>query len=181
MRYRMLTRNNEFSRAYARGACFVHPCLVLYVNKNRCGRVRIGLTATKKVGNAVKRNRARRVMRVALGSVLPQQYLTGWTAKGKGVDLVLVARGVTAKKKSHEIAAVLAKLCKQAGLACRTDLPDAPSGGQAVPAPNGHAQAQAQPKQPQTPKTDVCGGETAGQGQPSDVKLEAMEAPSERL
>lgn len=127
MRYRMLTRNNEFSRAYARGSSFVHPCLVLYVNKNRCGRNRIGLTATKKVGNAVQRNRSRRVLRAALDAVLPPDFCTRATARNQGVDLVLVARGATPKKKSYEIAAALARLCKQAGIACRAQGADKPA------------------------------------------------------
>ena len=58
MRYRPITKNKEFCRAYARGKAFVHPKLVLYVNKNRLGRTRVGLTATKKIGGAVQRNRA---------------------------------------------------------------------------------------------------------------------------
>ena len=62
MRYRTLTKNKEFSRIYARGKSYVHPNLVLYVAKNRLGYTRIGLTATKKVGHAVQRNRARRIM-----------------------------------------------------------------------------------------------------------------------
>ena len=44
--------------------------MVLYVAKNRLGHTRIGLTATKKVGKAVQRNRARRVMRAALSEHL---------------------------------------------------------------------------------------------------------------
>ena len=71
MRYRPITKNKEFCRAYARGKAFVHPKLVLYVNKNRLGRTRVGLTATKKIGGAVQRNRARRVMRAALYQTLP--------------------------------------------------------------------------------------------------------------
>ena len=66
MRYRPITRNKEFARAYARGKAFVHPKLVLYVMKNRLGHTRVGITATKKIGNAVHRNRARRVIRAAL-------------------------------------------------------------------------------------------------------------------
>ena len=65
MRYCPITRNCEFARAYARGKSYVHPYVVLYVNKNRAGCTRVGLTASKKVGNAVTRNRARRVMRAA--------------------------------------------------------------------------------------------------------------------
>lgn len=69
MRYHPLTRNNEFARAYTRGKSFVHPHVVLYVNKNRLGRTRVGITASKKIGNAVTRNRARRVLRAALYEV----------------------------------------------------------------------------------------------------------------
>ena len=77
MRYRPITRNREFGRAYARGRSYVHPKLVLYVNKNRLGHTRVGLTATKKVGGAVQRNRARRVMRAALYETLPYN-VGGW-------------------------------------------------------------------------------------------------------
>ena len=60
MRYRPLRRNSEFGRVYARGRSYVHPALVLYVFKTKGRRTRVGLTATKKVGHAVQRNRARR-------------------------------------------------------------------------------------------------------------------------
>lgn len=108
MRYRPITRNKEFARAYARGRSFVHPKLVLYVNKNRLGHTRVGLTATKKIGGAVQRNRARRVMRAALQQTLPYD-VGGW-------DLVFVARGQTARCKSGEVAAAAKKLLKSAGL-----------------------------------------------------------------
>ncbi|MEG2930747.1 MAG: ribonuclease P protein component [Ruthenibacterium sp.] len=113
MRYRTLTRNSDFSRTYARGKSFVHPCLVLYVNKNRLGRMRVGLTATKKVGNAVKRNRARRVMRAALEAVLPAEVCTA-----RGLDLVLVARGMTTRVKMQRVANALEKLLQKAGVLC---------------------------------------------------------------
>ena len=103
MRYRPITKNKEFCRAYARGKAFVHPKLVLYVNKNRLGR-----TPTKKIGGAVQRNRARRVMRAALYQTLP--YDVG------GYDLVFVARGQTVRCKSGEVAAAAAQLLKKAGL-----------------------------------------------------------------
>ena len=77
MRYRPITRNREFGRVYARGRSYVHPKLVLYVNKNRLGHTRVGLTATKKVGGAVQRNRARRVMRAALYETCPTTWAAG--------------------------------------------------------------------------------------------------------
>ena len=108
MRYRPITRNKEFSRAYARGKAFVHPKLVLYVVKNRLGKTRVGITATKKIGNAVQRNRARRVIRAALYEILPYQV--------GGLDLVFVARGETARCKSGEIRLAAEQLLKDAGL-----------------------------------------------------------------
>ena len=109
MRYCPITSNCEFARAYARGKSYVHPYVVLYVNKNRAGCTRVGLTASKKVGNAVTRNRARRVMRAALSEVLRGDV-------GR-YDIVLVARGLTPKLKSTKLVPVLKKLFKDAGLA----------------------------------------------------------------
>lgn len=108
MRYRPITRNKEFARAYSRGKSYVHPKLVLYASKNRLGHTRVGLTATKKIGGAVQRNRARRVMRAALHDTLPYD-VGGW-------DLVFVARGQTVRCKSGEVAAAARTLLKNAGL-----------------------------------------------------------------
>lgn len=58
-----LTLNKEFRRAYYRGRAFTTPVVVVYVLKNHKGINRIGLTATKKIGKAVRRNRARRSSR----------------------------------------------------------------------------------------------------------------------
>lgn len=50
--------------------------------------IRFGLTASKKVGNAVKRNRARRRLRAILQQILPKYGLNG-------MDYVAVARPQT--------------------------------------------------------------------------------------
>ena len=71
MRYRTLDKNWQFNRVYGRGKSYVHPHCVLYVAKNRLGYTRIGLTATKKVGHAVQRNRARSIWpRISAGMTL---------------------------------------------------------------------------------------------------------------
>ena len=70
---------------YGRGKSYVHPHCVLYVAKNRVGYTRIGLTATKKVGHAVQRNRARRVMRAALAEHLSLIHISVTT----GISLSL--------------------------------------------------------------------------------------------
>ena len=108
MRYEQITRNNDFVRAYSRGKSYVHSHIVLYVRKNRAGHTRVGLTASKKIGNAVMRNRARRVMRAALYQVLDRDL--------GPVDIVLVARGITPRLKSTKLAPTLQKLLQDAGL-----------------------------------------------------------------
>ena len=115
MRFRPICKNKEFSRVYARGRCFVHPQLVLYVGKNRLGYTRVGLTATKKVGHAVQRNRARRVMREALSQNLSQNV--------GGYDIILVARAQTPALKSTQLARTVGKLLKKAGIPTKEPAP----------------------------------------------------------
>ena len=82
MRYRPIRRNSEFGRVYARGKSYVNPALVLYVLKTRGRNTRVGLTATKKIGHAVQRNRARRVMKAAIDEHLDHNI--------GGYDLIFV-------------------------------------------------------------------------------------------
>ena len=108
MRHESLVRNGDFARAYNKGKNWVHPHIVVYKNKNRVGYTRVGITTSKKVGNAVQRNRARRVIRAALAEVLP--------ANVGGFDFVFVARGQTPRLKSPQLAKTLRALLQQAGV-----------------------------------------------------------------
>lgn len=117
MRYRPIRRNSEYGRVYARGKSYVNPALVLYVLKTRGKKTRVGLTATKKIGHAVQRNRARRVMKAAIDEHL--DYNIG------GYDLVFVARGITPHLKSWQLSEVVAKLFAQAGLPDKAKQPGA--------------------------------------------------------
>ena len=111
MRYRPIRRNNEFGRVYARGKSYVNQALVLYVLKTRGKRTRVGLTATKKIGHAVQRNRARRVMKAAIDEHL--DYNIG------GYDLVFVARGMTPRLKSWQLSSLEAALFGRSWLRVR--------------------------------------------------------------
>ena len=86
-----LTENYEFRRVYARGKSAVRPTVVVYALRRPGKTVRVGLTATKKIGSAVERNRARRLLR--------ESVRTLWPRLRSGVDLVLVSRGKTAHVK----------------------------------------------------------------------------------
>lgn len=104
-----LNLNKDFRRVYGRGKSFVHPGLVTYVLPNRLGAVRYGITTGKKVGCAVMRNRARRVIEAAFRGCLP--YISC-----DGVDVVFVARSKTPFFKSTEIQSAMYKHLKDSGI-----------------------------------------------------------------
>lgn len=79
-----LNRNNSFKRLYNRGKSYVSPALVVYVSKNRAGFCRLGITTGKKLGNAVKRNRAKRIIREAFYQLADEIQVN--------CDIVIVAR-----------------------------------------------------------------------------------------
>lgn len=103
-----LKENRDFRRAYARGKSYVSPYTAVYVNKNRAHAVRLGITTGKKIGNAVSRNRAKRVITAAFRTCLARIR--------PGYDIVIVARTRILAAKSTEVAAALQKQLKAAGI-----------------------------------------------------------------
>ena len=71
--------------------------------------VRVGFTATKKIGNAVKRNRARRRLRAAVDEVLRG-------AGASGADLVIVARQGTITRPYADLKTDLTGALKRFGI-----------------------------------------------------------------
>lgn len=102
-----LTRNNDFLRLYRRGKSTADPFVVSYILPNKLGCVRLGLTTSKKIGNAVARSRARRVMRASFREVLPQLK--------PGYDIVLVARTKTTFIKSTALTPILTAQLERLG------------------------------------------------------------------
>ena len=94
-----IKRNNDFLRIYRRGKSAADSHVICYVSPNRLGKVRLGLTTSKKIGNAVARNRARRVLRAAFREVYP--FIK------PGFDIILVARTKTTFTKSTALTPIL--------------------------------------------------------------------------
>lgn len=103
-----MNQNHEFRRAYHRGKSDVQPALVTYVLKNRMGMNRVGITTGKKLGNAVCRSRARRIIREAYRSLEPQMQ--------QGFDFVFVARGRILSLKSTEVARAMSVSLQKLGV-----------------------------------------------------------------
>lgn len=88
-----LKRREEFLKVAASRRKFAAPGLVLQAapGLRETGAIRVGFTATRKLGGAVVRNRAKRRLRAAAQAVLP-------VAGTQGYDYVLVARAGTADR-----------------------------------------------------------------------------------
>ena len=107
-----LKQNSDFHRAYGRGQSAVSPVLVTYALPNKTGSCRVGITASKKIGTAVERNRCRRIIKAAFSS------LSSECAGGQ--DLVFVARFKTKNAKMQDVAAVMREHLVSLGV-IRTD------------------------------------------------------------
>ena len=95
MKGQTLKENKDFRRLYYRGKSEASSALVTYGMKSRRGGIRYGITTSKKIGGAVQRNRARRVIRVAFRNIEP--LIEGsW-------DFVFVARTRTTVVKSQAV------------------------------------------------------------------------------
>lgn len=88
MKFLSINNNKEFQYLYRKGTSVVGRYCIVYFKKrsNTSGKqeIRLGITASKKVGNAVKRNRARRLIRASFESVAPRLP--------QNLDVVIVAR-----------------------------------------------------------------------------------------
>ena len=79
-----LKQNRIFKYLYYRGGSEVSKTLVFYFKKNKKSTNRLGITVSKKVGNAVTRNRVKRLIR--------ENYRLRENSIRLGYDIVIVAR-----------------------------------------------------------------------------------------
>ena len=106
-----LTKRADFLAAASSGRKWVAPAFILQIRAWDAAATyetpfRYGLTATKKIGNAVLRNRVRRRLRALAREVL-------WAVAAERHDYVLIARAETATRPSGELQADLRKALKR--------------------------------------------------------------------
>jgi len=90
------------------GEAYAHPLLVLIIKAGNSPISRFAVTAGTSIGNAVKRNRAKRLLRVALREVIADIK--------PGYQGILIARKPLLQANSQQTSAALKTLLEQAGI-----------------------------------------------------------------
>lgn len=98
-RFFSIKNDREFRFLFKKGETCVNYAFVCYFRENKRRRNRCGIVTGKKIGNAVVRNRARRVIREAFR--IFDHDLRQLTEKR--YDFIFVARSQTASQKSHKL------------------------------------------------------------------------------
>ena len=101
-------RRGDFGRVTREGRRVSGQWIGLFAAARPDRLVRAGFTAGRRVGGAVSRNRARRLMREAWRMIAGRV--------DDGFDLVFVARAGIERQKTADVASELESLLKQAGV-----------------------------------------------------------------
>ncbi len=116
-----LKRRAEFLRVAAKGRkAPVHGLVLQALARDDTAPARVGFTVTKKVGNAVVRNRTRRRLKEAARLLLRDQGLTG-------VDLVLIGRDATRARPFADLIDDVRRALGKTGVALAGAAPDGPA------------------------------------------------------
>ncbi len=104
-RYAVIKSNRDFSALFKKGESVVCYAFVCYMKPRRAGKNRLGIVTSKKVGNAVKRNRSRRIIREAFRLIDPIMK----EKTDRRYDFVFVARTRTPSLKTQQILGLMKK------------------------------------------------------------------------
>lgn len=116
-----LSRSEDFKRVRRTGKSYAHPLVVLVAQANQSSQhLKIGIAAGKTTGSAVHRNRAKRLLREAMRTLIPfiaqQHNLAESRNDGSGWDLILIARPALVSATLSDTRSALESVLRRAGI-----------------------------------------------------------------
>jgi ribonuclease P protein component len=109
----VLRRKKDFSTIYNKGKSIGERYVVLFCRKNNLEYNRTAFLASKKVGNSVLRNRARRLMKESYRE-LEQDLNTGY-------DIIWIARNTICNLKCADVKKSMEAAVRKSGIKQRTN------------------------------------------------------------
>lgn len=107
-----IKKNNEFQNIYKIGKKYFGYYILIYINKNNSNNKRLGVVVSKKTGNAVCRNRLKRLFR--------EIYRNNEHKLKNGYDYVIIAKRRAGEEfktlKCHKIEKDILKTLKKSGV-----------------------------------------------------------------
>jgi ribonuclease P protein component len=103
-----LQRPADFEQLWQNGRRWNHPLVLLVAYQTELPASRFAFSASKRAGNAVARNRAKRLLREAVRHHL-KQISSGW-------DFLFVARSATAQATFAEVEEAVIQLLNRANV-----------------------------------------------------------------
>jgi len=102
-RFPSLKKNSDFQIVYRTGKSYANKYLVMYVINTDGQNTRIGISASKKLGNSVVRHRFARLVR--------ESFRLNKDMIEDGKDIVVVARSAAKDKNFDKIESAFLHLC----------------------------------------------------------------------
>lgn len=102
-RFPSIRKNSEFQKVYKSGISYANRLLIMYVKDGEKPYSRIGISASKKVGNSVVRHRVTRVIR--------EIFRLHKEETNSGLDIVVVARPAAGQSDFKKLEGAYLHLC----------------------------------------------------------------------
>jgi ribonuclease P protein component len=104
----VLRRKSDFALIYKKGKSVPEKYIVFFVRKNELSYNRTAFLASKKVGNSVTRNRARRLMKESYRELKENLAI--------GYDIIFIARNTICNSKCADVKKSMEAAVKRAGV-----------------------------------------------------------------